>query len=210
MSGVSKIFIAVVAITAAVGVAYEQGAGAPAAGGPEYTADAQLKLPEQYREWMYLTSDFYEPPDAAKTQAGGGQRSFNNILAEPNAYRAFLRTGTWPDKTMLVVDVRHAEDMGMSSATQKGTVQSTQKGLAIHVKDVARFSGGWAFFGFAPGATTGKMMPVTSSCYSCHAANGALDTTFVQYYPTLLPVAKSKGTLRHDDVQQEAVPAMKK
>jgi len=39
------------------------------------------------------------------------------------------------------------------------------------------------------------MIPVTAACYSCHAAQGAADTTFVQFYPTLLPIANSKGTL---------------
>jgi hypothetical protein len=39
------------------------------------------------------------------------------------------------------------------------------------------------------------MIPTTADCYSCHAAHGAVDTTFVQFYPTLLPIAKSKGTL---------------
>jgi len=203
--------IFVVLMLALVGVSYEQGAGSPSVEGPEYTADAQLKLPEHYREWVYLTSDFYEPPDPTKMQAGDGQRSFNNILAEPSAYRAFLRTGTWPDKTMLLVDVRHAEDMGMSSSAQKGVVQSSQKGVAIHVKDEARFPGKWAFFGFSPGATTGKMIPITSSCYSCHAARGAEDTTFVQYYPTLLPIAESKNTLNTDYKSgHEAVPDAQK
>ena len=60
----------------------------------------------------------------------------------------------------------------------------------------ARFPGKWAFFGFSGGSTTGKMIPATAGCYSCHAANGAVDTTFVQFYPTLLPIAKSKNTLR--------------
>ena len=33
------------------------------------------------------------------------------------------------------------------------------------------------------------------SCYSCHSDHAAVDTTFVQFYPTLLPIAKSKQTL---------------
>jgi hypothetical protein len=32
-------------------------------------------------------------------------------------------------------------------------------------------------------------------CYSCHAEHGAVDTTFVQFYPTILPVAQQKQTL---------------
>jgi acyl carrier protein phosphodiesterase len=38
-------------------------------------------------------------------------------------------------------------------------------------------------------------MPQSASCYSCHQDHGAVDTTFVQFYPTLMPVAKEKGTL---------------
>jgi len=39
------------------------------------------------------------------------------------------------------------------------------------------------------------MVPVEANCYTCHASHGAVDTTFVQFYPTLLPIAKSKGML---------------
>jgi hypothetical protein len=67
-------------------------------------------------------------------------------------------------------------------------------GLEVHVKDEARFPGKWAFFSFDDGKTS-KMIPTTAACYSCHSAHAAVDTTFVQFYPTLLPVAQSKGTL---------------
>jgi hypothetical protein len=67
-------------------------------------------------------------------------------------------------------------------------------GLEVHVKDEKRFQGKWAFFGFDD-AKSAKMVPLEASCYSCHAAHAAVDTTFVQFYPTLLPIAKSKGTL---------------
>jgi hypothetical protein len=39
------------------------------------------------------------------------------------------------------------------------------------------------------------MIPQTASCYSCHSAHAAVDTTFVQFYPTLLPIATSKHSL---------------
>jgi hypothetical protein len=68
-------------------------------------------------------------------------------------------------------------------------------GLEVHVKDEARFPGNWAFFGFDDDGKTGKMIPTTAACYSCHAEHAAVDTTFVQFYPTLLPIAKSKQTL---------------
>lgn len=53
------------------------------------------------------------------------------------------------------------------------------------------------------------MIPVVADCYSCHAAHGAVDTTFVQFYPTLLPIAKSKGTLSSAYQKEAGTPAQK-
>jgi hypothetical protein len=159
---------------------------------PEYTTDGQLRIPEHYREWVWLSSDFLTASDPANMQAGE-HRLFNNFFVNPEAYRAFLQTGTWPDKTMLVVEQRAAEDMG-PSPNHKGMSQSSVIGIDLHVKDEARFPGKWAFFDFK-GSSTASMMPLTARCYSCHAARGVVDTTFVQFYPTLLPIAKNKATL---------------
>ena len=71
----------------------------------------------------------------------------------------------------------------------------------MHVKDEARFPGRWAFFAFGTNKTA-KLIPATASCYSCHTDHGAVDTTFVQFYPTLLPVATQKGTLAAGYLQE--------
>jgi hypothetical protein len=160
------------------------------ASGPEYTADAQLKRPEHYRDWIYLTSGFDMSYNPAMQM--GGHHMFDNVFVNPEAYKAFVETGTWPDKTMLVLEVRGAE--GKGSINQKGNFQGALMGLEVHVKDEARFSGKWAFFGFDDGKVS-KMTPLSADCYSCHASHAAVDTTFVQFYPTLLPIAKSKNTL---------------
>jgi hypothetical protein len=67
--------------------------------------------------------------------------------------------------------------------------------LEVHVKDEARFGNKWAFFGFSPRDMTAKMIPLSQNCYSCHRDHGAVDTTFVQFYPTLMAIAKEKRTL---------------
>jgi Cytochrome P460 len=157
---------------------------------PEYTSDARLKLPEQYRDWVYLSTGFdmsYNPGMQMD------HHMFDNVFVNPEAYKAFLERGTWPDKTMLVLEVRGARNKG--SINQKGNYQSTDlMGIEVHVKDESRFPGKWAFFGF-DGGKTAKMIPLAADCYSCHAAHAAVDTTFVQFYPTLLPIATAKGTL---------------
>jgi len=158
---------------------------------PTYTAEGRLLFPANYREWIYLTSgvDMSYSPNGM----GMDHSMFDNVFVNPDAYKSFLQTGTWPDKTMLVLEVRGAQ--GKGSINQKGNYQGTEvMGLEVHIKDEARFPGKWAFFGFDDGKT-GKMVPLSADCYSCHAAHAAVDTTFVQFYPTLLPIAKSKGTL---------------
>ncbi|MGO8787631.1 MAG: cytochrome P460 family protein [Terriglobia bacterium] len=157
---------------------------------PEYTAGAQLKFPAHYREWVYLSTGFDMSYVPARQM---DHHMFDNVFVNPEAYKAFEATGTWPDKTMLVLEVRGAE--GKGSINQKGNYQGTEvMGLEVHVKDEARFPGKWAFFAFDKGSTA-KMIPASADCYSCHAAHAAVDTTFVQFYPTLLPIATSKGTL---------------
>lgn len=160
---------------------------------PQYTSDGQLKLPENYREWVYLSTGIDMSYSSARQMAGMDHHMFDNVFANPEAYHSFQRTGTWPDKTMLVLEVRGAQSKG--SINQHGNYQTEGlMGVEVHVKDEARFPGKWAFFGFDD-AKTAQMTPTTASCYSCHAQHGAVDTTFVQFYPTLLPIAKAKHTL---------------
>jgi hypothetical protein len=165
----------------------------PSNSGPTYTRDGQLQLPEHYRDWIYLTTGFdmsYNP-----SAQRGDHHMFDNVFVNPEAYKSFQATGKWPDKTMLVLEVRHAE--GKGSINQNGNYQGSDvAGIEVHVKDEARFQGKWAFFGFGDGKTAASMIPTSADCYSCHAEHGAVDTTFVQFYPTLQPIAKSKGTLK--------------
>jgi hypothetical protein len=162
----------------------------PPGSGPEYTSDAQLKLPENYRQWVYLTTGFDMSYNKAAMQMD--HHMFDNVFVNPDSYAAFLQTGTWPDKTVLVLEGRGAE--GKGSINQKGNYQGTEvMGIEAHVKDEARFPGKWAFFIFGD-AKTAKMVPTNMECYTCHADHAAVDTTFVQFYPTLLPIARSKST----------------
>jgi hypothetical protein len=171
-----------------------------AGSGPSFTNGGEMRRPDNYRGWIYLSTGFdmsYAP------NAQPGHHMFDNVFVNPEAWQAFQKTGTWPDKTMLVLEVRGAEEKG--SINQKGNFQAASvMGLEVHVKDESRFQGKWAFFGFREGNTTAKMIPQTEDCYSCHAQHAAVDTTFVQFYPTLLPVAKQKGTLAASYVKENA------
>jgi cytochrome P460 len=169
------------------------------ANAPTYTQDGELKFPANYREWVYLTSGI----DMSYRPMGGMDHSmFDNVFVNPEAYRAFVETGTWPDKTMLVLEARKAGSK--ASINKNGHYQTGEvMGREVHVKDVTRFEGGWAFFD-ADDGVTGKLLPKEMDCYSCHAQHAAVDTTFVQFYPTLLEIAKKKNTLSAAYLKEEA------
>src|ERR1700687_6158695 len=159
--------------------------------GPEFTKDSKLLLPANYREWVFLSSGLgmnYGPVAEANHDR---PPMFDNVFVNPDAYRSFMKTGTWPEKTMFVLEIRAAASKG--SINNGGHYQSGTIAAEAEVKDTARL-GGWGFFAFGT-AASGKQLPKTAACYTCHSQKGAVDNTFVQFYPTLLPVAKEKGTL---------------
>lgn len=182
-------------------------AGQAAKNAPSYTADGKLKFPSGYREWIYLTSGVdmsYSP----QMDMGGGSM-FDNVFVNPEAYQAFLKTGTWPDKTVMVLETRKAGSK--SSINKSGHFQTGDvMGREVHMKDEGRFPGKWAFFGFDDKEAPGEMFAKDMACYSCHEQHAAVDTTFVQFYPTLLPIAKAKKTLSPAYVKEESGKAAEK
>lgn len=167
---------------------------------PRYTADGKMELPADYREWIFLSSGVdmsYNPRAMAMNHS-----MFDNVFVNPEAYKSFMETGTWPDKTVMVLEVRGAATKG--SINHTGHFQTAElMGTEVHVKDEARFPGKWAFFGFDDDKLA-KMIPTSAECYSCHQKNAAVDTTFVQFCPTLLEVAKKKNTLSPAYVKETA------
>lgn len=170
--------------------------------GPVYTADGRLMAPQDYYQWVFVTSDLgmsYNEESGADNQP-----PFSNVFVNPAAYRGFLKTGTWPDKTVLIKEFRPSATDG--SINHHGYFQSGKAlGVLVHVKDAKRFKGGWAFFAFGDDALDmpARQIPMTADCYSCHETNGAVDTTFVQFYPTLLPIAIKDHTLSASYLKEE-------
>jgi hypothetical protein len=178
-----------------------QPAMAAATESPAYTKTGEMLPPTGYREWVYLTTgmDMSYAPKAAGME---DHSMFDNIFVNPEAYRSFLATGTWPDKTIMILEAREAANKG--SINQHGHFQNGGvMDLEVHVKDEARFPGKWAFFSFDSTTGNGTPIPQGAPCYKCHAAHAAVDTTFVQFYPTLLTIARSKGTLSPSFMKDE-------
>ncbi len=155
----------------------------------QYTKSGDLVLPKDYRQWEFLSSSVaMNYPE----EGPGGHAMFGNLFVQPAARKLFDATGTWPDKTVLLIELR---GVGNDSFLRKeAQFQTELMGWEAHVKDSAR--GGWAFYFIPKDATSGKAFPRTAQCFTCHADHGAVDSTFVQYYPTLIDAAKKHGTFK--------------
>ena len=157
---------------------------------PKYTGSNLLR-PEGYREWVYLSSGLgmnYNP-------TAGGPERFTNVFVPQWAYQQFTSTGKWPDKTMFALEDRTAESKG--SINKSGHFQTDLVGLAVEVKDMNRFPEKWAYFGFSEDAKTAEAKP-KEQCWQCHNDHAAVEHTFVQFYPTLKPMAQKFGTYRKE------------
>jgi len=166
--------------------------------GPQFV-NGRLVRPTNYREWPFLGSSVgltYVPP------AGTNAPSFGNVFVNPSSYRAFMQSGKWPDGTMLVLEVRRSSEEG--ALIKGGRYQSDLVLLEANVKD-STLPDGWGFFSWGRGNAlldSAPPAPATASvagegtCVDCHIKHTAVERTFVQFYPTLMEVARRMGTVK--------------
>src|SRR5580704_3789266 len=77
----------------------------PPGDGPRYSGTA-LIVPTDYREWVFLSSGLgmtYAPASVAPSAP-----TFGNVFVNPSAYRSFMQTGKWPDRTIFVLELRNS------------------------------------------------------------------------------------------------------
>jgi hypothetical protein len=168
--------------------------GAKSAGGPQYNDKGELKLPGDYLTWVFVGANLgleyredgaAEPaPDRKREKPVG---NFHNVYINPEAYEIYAKTGTFPEKTMLVLDVYKSEAGAPKSVVSEGRFPGKQMGIAVAVKNSARPDGSktdWAYYDFALDQAAAREFP-DKACYDCHLAHADDDKVWVQFYPTL-------------------------
>lgn len=180
---VSLLLVAIIALS----IGHKTVASAASINQPTYSADGKLVLPANYRYWTFLTSGFGMNYSAGVV----AHPMFTNVYVSPEAYQGFKSTGKWPDKSMFIVEIYSSASHG--SINKGGHYQDTFHGLDIEVKDSSREQE-WSYYNFSPGQTTGDVDG--PGCNSCHSKNGAVEHTFVQFYPTLLDFAIEKNLIK--------------
>lgn len=134
-----------------------------------------LIRPAEYREWISvgssIASDIPEPHGLSNASSGLS----HNVYIDRAAYRAFSRTGKFPEGAVLILET-------------SGVAGKKPIALQASVKD-SRFDGGWGFFNFtnADGTIKDKAESVAdkSSCRTCHEERAKSDHVFTQFHPSL-------------------------
>ena len=187
-------------ITVVVGIVYVGALSVfgqqPQGDGPRYQDGTTLVRPTDYREWPFLGSGLgldYEPANPS----ANASPSFTSVFVNPSSYRGFMQTGIWPNETVFVLEIRRSETNAAPNVS--GRFQGQLIAIEAEVKD-ARFPDGWAFFAFGQAnalrdATAPLSGNAVASCVECHTKHTAVERTFVQFYPTLLEIARQKRTL---------------
>ncbi len=164
--------------------------------GPQYNDAGELKRPTDFQTWVFVGSNLgleydekaakEKPPakDASKPAKGG---NFHNVYINPEAYAQYVKTGKFPEKTVLILDIFKAEEREPGNIVSEGLFPGAASGLAVAVKNSARPDGSqtnWAYYDFGLESKTAKAFP-DKACYDCHLKHADDDNVWVQFYPTL-------------------------
>jgi cytochrome P460 len=154
---------------------------------PRYARDGSLRRPTGYELWVLAGSSLglgYSEGMAGNRDPG----MFHNVYIPRQAYEQYLRSGNFPEKTMMVMTLYAAGEKVAPS--KQGYFQGDFLGMEAAVKDSDRRAEGWAYYSFTRGmgtlADSAQPFP-KSACFSCHVAHGGKDNVFVQFYPLLRP-----------------------
>ncbi len=189
------------AAACAASLAVTARAQSEAGDGPRYRNGNELVRPDDYREWMFLSSGLgmtYEAERVGEAGSGARPMRFQNVFVNRSAYAGFAETGEWPDGSVFILEIREA--VSEASINVAGSFQSELLVLEAEVKD-SRFEDGWAFYNFGrAGAMPDSVAPLAGEevarCIECHTDHTAVERTFVQFYPVALEIAREKGTLK--------------
>ena len=168
-----------------------------AAESPQSTAvfdsDGKMKLPTGYRAWVFVGAPL------TPNGLNNGKANFpeyHNVYVEKKNVDAYLKTGEFPEGTVIVKELTLVLDPEFPDGSRKepsgrGYFNGAFNGIDVSVKDSKRFAetNGWGYFTFGhhplPYDKTAAEKPV-AECAGCHLANvGSTDMTWIQFYPLL-------------------------
>jgi cytochrome P460 len=144
---------------------------------PVLAAGPPVDYPTGYRKWAHVKSMVIYSDKHPLFGAFGG---IHHVYANPEAERALVKGGTFPDGSVLVFDLLEAKD-------ENGAwVEGPRKLVGVMKKDRKRFGdlGGWGFEGFKGDSRTERLVTdARGQCFGCHQAQRNNDFVYSGYRP---------------------------
>ena len=144
----------------------------------------EAAVPKGYRSWVHAYTAWEPMTLSLLDEKMTKTPEFHSVYVEPNAYRTFMKTGTWPEGTMIVkefsftsTDPKNCDGPPAYVCNAwfgKVIFQHGYTGVAVMLKDTKRYpdqAGGWGFFSFGhqepPYQSFSAPHPV-ARCAQCH------------------------------------------
>jgi len=108
---------------------------------PQFTDQKELLLPDTYRQWVSVPGETRPDCAPSATFAARKHSFIDHIYIEPSAYKYYLENGDWPDKAVIVMEVRKPRQ-------ERSTARSSPSklvALEVAVKDETD-SDHWSYF----------------------------------------------------------------
>lgn len=148
----------------------------------QFNADGELLRPADLEQWVFMGSSLGMGYNEAEFNADN-PGMFQITTLEPTAYEYFLKHKKFAEGSLFALNFYSAKQRLANN--RSGFVIGDLLGSELHMLDSERFADGHNFFSFQPGSQSAKVLPDGNACVSCHDENGAFQSTFAQFYPTI-------------------------
>lgn len=164
---------------------------------PQYDAKGDLKRPADFRTWVFVGATIglryhKDLPDTTPREQDYAKKAepgeFHNVYIRPEAYEHYLKTGKFPDLTVLVMDVYEAKERDAKGIVSKGLFPGAERRFEVAVKNSKRPDGSktdWAYYAFDKPTKATASAFRDAACYDCHLKHADVDNVWVQFYPAL-------------------------
>lgn len=123
---------------------------------------ATAAYPEGYRSWVHTKSMVVQEGHLLYPQFGG----IHHIYANPKAFAALTGLKSFPDGSVLVLDVLEAR------SEARAILEGARRMVLVMEKDAKRFSriGGWGYQAFTGDTRERTVSDGGARCHACHRA----------------------------------------
>ena len=160
-----------------------------------YDSQGRLKVPDPsvFRKWVFLGA-----PTTPNGLNNGKANfpEFHHVYVEQKNFDEYIKTGTFPEGTMLVKELTRVlnptfPDGSRKEPSGRGFFNGPFNGIDLSIKDSKKYANtnGWGYFTFGhhplPYAEWASEASPTE-CAGCHQTYvSKTDMTWVQFYPIL-------------------------